>query len=127
RAYLGIMYPNDQMSEEDRQKNNIKEGKGVFVMDVAKGSTAEEAGIQKGDFITKINGMTINTGNEVLEKISALRPGDKITITYQHNGEEKNASASLKGNAGAYASAREQVIEKLGASFQALENGKGVQ
>ena len=127
RAYLGIMYPNDQMTEEDRQKNNIKEGNGVFVMDVAKGSTAEEAGIQKGDFITKINGMSINTGNEVLEKISALRPGDKINITYQHNGSEKTASALLKGNAGAYASVKEQVVEKLGASFQGLENGKGVQ
>ncbi len=126
RAYLGIMYPNDQMSEEDRAKNNIKEGDGVFVMDVAKGSTAEEAGIQKGDFITKINGTNINTGTEIIEKISALRPGDHISIVFQHNGAEKNASATLKGNSGAYASVQEQVVEKLGASFQALENNKGV-
>ena len=48
RAYLGVMFPNDQMSEEDRQKNNIKEGAGVFVLDVAKGSAADEAGVQKG-------------------------------------------------------------------------------
>jgi serine protease Do len=127
RAYLGIMYPNDQMSEEDRQKNNIKEGSGVFVMDVAKGSTAEQAGIQKGDFITKINGTAINTGNEVVEKISALHPGDRISISFRHNGEDKNTTATLKGSAGGYASVTEQVIEKLGASFQALENGKGVQ
>ncbi len=127
RAYLGIMYPNDLMSEEDRQKNNIKEGNGVFVMDVAKGSTAEEAGVQKGDFITKINGIAVSTGNEVVEKISAMHPGDKVNITYQHNGSEKSASATLKGASGTYASVKEQVIEKLGASFQALDNGKGVQ
>jgi Do/DeqQ family serine protease len=126
RAYLGIMYPNDQMSEEDRGKNNIKEGNGVFVMDVAKGSSAEEAGIEKGDFITKINGTVINAGNEMIEKISALRPGDKITITYTHNGTEKSAAVTLKGSAGTYASVKEQVIEQLGASFQAMDNNKGV-
>src|SRR5207237_7629566 len=34
RAYLGVMYGSDQMSDEDRQKNNVKDGDGVFVMDV---------------------------------------------------------------------------------------------
>ncbi|MEP6749310.1 MAG: trypsin-like peptidase domain-containing protein [Bacteroidota bacterium] len=126
RAYLGIMYPSDQMSEEDRGKNNIKEGDGVFVMDVAKGSSAEEAGIEKGDFITKINGNTINAGNEMVEKIAALRPGDKMTLTYVHNGTEKNASVVLKGSTGTYASIKEQVIDQLGASFQAADNNKGV-
>ena len=123
RAYLGIMYPNDQMSEEDRGKNNIKEGNGVFVMDVAKESSAAEAGIEKGDFITKINGKTINAGNEMVEKISVLRPGDKITVTYIHNGTEKNVAVTLKGSTGAYASVKEQVIEQLGASFQATDKG----
>src|SRR5205085_2998408 len=75
RAYLGIMYGNDQMSEEDRAKNNVKEGDGVFVMDVAKGSAAEEAGVQKGDFVTKVNGVTISTGSEMVEKIGSLHPG----------------------------------------------------
>ena len=126
RAYLGIMYPNDQMSEEDRGKNNIKEGKGVFVMDVAKGSSAEDAGIEKGDFITKMNGTVINSGNEMVEKIAALRPGDKINVTYNHNGTEKNAAVTLKGSTGTYASVKEQVIEQLGASFQAMDNNKGV-
>jgi serine protease Do len=126
RAYLGIMYPNDQMSEEERGKNNIKEGNGVFVMDVAKGSSAAAAGIEKGDFITKINGANINSGNEMVEKIAALRPGDKIAITFMHDGNEKSASVALKGETGTYASVKEQVVEQLGASFQALDNNKGV-
>ena len=122
RAYLGVMYPNDQMDEEQREKNNVKEGNGVYVMDVAEGSAADQARIQKGDFITKINGANINTGTEMLEKISALRPGDKISITYMHNGDEKNATATLKGESGVYASVKEQVIEQLGASFEALDS-----
>ena len=84
-------------------------------------------GFKKGDFITKINSSVINTGTEMVEKISALSPGDKINITYQHNGEEKNATVTVKGSTGTYASIKEQVIEQLGASFQALDNNQAAQ
>lgn len=127
RAYLGVMFGSDQMSEEDRAKNNVKEGDGVYVMDVAKGSAAEEAGIQKGDFITKVNGAAVSTGTEMVGKVAALRPGDKISITFKHNDAEKTSTATLKGNTGAYASVKEQVIEQLGASFEALDQKKAAQ
>ena len=127
RAYLGVMFGSDQMSEEDRIKNNVKEGDGVFVMDVAKGSAAEEAGLQKGDFITKINGSEVSTGTEMIGKVAALRPGDKISITFKHNGAEKTSTATLKGNSGAYASIKEQVIEQLGATFEDLDQNKAAQ
>jgi S1-C subfamily serine protease len=102
RAYLGLTYGSDQMSEADRQKNNIPEGDGVFVMDVAEGSAARNAGIQKGDFITKINGIKINTGTEMVEKISALRPNDSINITYSRNETENTVNAVLQGAQGNY-------------------------
>lgn len=127
RAYLGVMYGSGQMSEEDRKKYGVKEGDGVFVMDVAKGSAAEEAGVQKGDFITKINGTEVNTGNEMVEKVAALRPGDKIDITYSRNSSEKTVSATLKGTSGAYSSVKEQVIEQLGATFEDLDKNRATQ
>jgi Do/DeqQ family serine protease len=124
RAYLGVMYGSDQMSDEDRAKNNIKDGDGVYVMDVAKNSAAEEAGIQKGDFITGINGAPIATGTQLIEKIAIMRPGDKVNITYRHNGVEKNATATLKGESGTYASIKEQAVDQLGASFENLDSQK---
>jgi Do/DeqQ family serine protease len=127
RAYLGVMFGSDQMSEEDRQKNGVKDGDGVYVMDVAKNSAAAEAGIQKGDFITKLNGVTINTGTEMIEKIAAMRPGDKVNITYQHNGAEKTATATLKGETGTYATLQAQNVEQLGASFEALPKAQAAQ
>ena len=121
RAYLGVMYGNDQMSGEDKAKANIKDGDGVYVMDVAKGSAADEAGIVKGDFVTAVNGQPVNTGTEMVEKIAVLRPGDKVNITYQHNGSVKTSSATLKATSGTYASVKAQVIEQLGASFESLD------
>ncbi len=127
RAYLGIMYANGEMSAEDKAKNNVKDGDGVFVMDVAKGSAAEEAGVQKGDFITKINGATVNSGTEVVEKIAAFHPGDKMALTYTHNGAEKTGTATLQGSTGTYESMKEQVVEQLGASFENLSKEKAAQ
>lgn len=120
RAYLGIMFPNDQMSAEERAKNNIKEGNGVYVLEVAKGSTAAEAGIEKGDFITKLNGVEMNSGTELMGKIGSMQPGEKLDITFTHNGNEKTVTATLKGASGEYASVKTQVIGELGASFENL-------
>jgi serine protease Do len=127
RAYLGVMYGNDQLSDEDKAKAGIKDGDGVYVMDVAENSAAAEAGIKKGDFITKINGSTVSTGTELIEKMATMRPGDKINITYQRNGAEKNASVTLKGDAGTYASMKEQAVEQLGASFENLDRQQASQ
>lgn len=100
RAYLGVSFANDQMTEADRAKNNIPEGNGVYVIDVSKGSGADDAGIQKGDFITKINGNTLQSGTEMVEKISSLHPGDKVNVTVVRSGKENNVSVTLKATAG---------------------------
>jgi S1-C subfamily serine protease len=102
RGYLGIMLGSDQMSDADRQKNNIPDGNGVYVIQVANGSAAAQAGIQKGDFITKINGRELNTGTELIGKVSSLRPGDKVDLTYVRNGSESTTSATLQSSSGNY-------------------------
>lgn len=127
RAYLGVMFGNDQMSDEDRQKYNVKDGEGVFVMEVAQNSAAAAAGIQKGDFITKINGTSVTSGTQVIEKIASMRPGDKVSIGFQRNGVEKTATTTLKGESGVYASLKEQAVESLGATFEALPRAQAAQ
>lgn len=127
RAYLGVMFGGDQMSEEDRKKNNIGEGDGVYVMDVSQNSAAAEAGIQKGDFITKINGASVTTGTQIIEKVAAMRAGDKVTIGFQRNGVEKTATATLKGESGVYASLKQQAVQSLGASFEAVPKAQAAQ
>lgn len=127
RAYLGIMFGNDQMSEADRQKNNIPDGNGVYVMDVATGSAAADAGIHKGDFITKLNGTVINTGTELVGKISALRPNDKVDITYVRNGSENNTTATLQGSAGNYSQKEQQQLQQQQQQQQQQEQPDGDQ
>jgi serine protease Do len=127
RAYLGVMFGNSQMTEEDRKANGVTDGDGVFVMDVAQNSAASDAGIKKGDFITKINGAKVNTGTEIIERVAAMRPNDKVAISYERNGVEKTASVTLRGESGTYASLASQSVESLGAAFENVPKAQASQ
>jgi serine protease Do len=126
RAFLGVAYAPDDMPDDERLKDGVKDGNGVFVTDISKGGAAEAAGIQKGDFITKINGVSIGSSSELVEQISRFKPSDKISISYTKDGNEKTVDVTLKNNAGNYDIVKEDnsAISKLGADLATLDPKK---
>lgn len=115
RAYIGISYPPDDVPEEKKKELGIKDGEGVFVSGVADDGAAKLAGIQKGDFITKINGSIVNSGPELQEQVARYKPGDKITVSYVRNGKENTATITLKNKAGNYEAVKqESVLDDFG-------------
>lgn len=69
---------------------------GVTISEVFSGKPAEKAGLQVGDTITAVNGKTIKTGEELVSIISAVRPGNKVDLTYIRNGQQKQASVVVE-------------------------------
>lgn len=126
RAFLGVAYAPDDMPDDEKVKEGIKDGDGVFVTDLSKGGAAEAAGIQKGDFITKVNGVTVGSSSELVEQISRFKPADKITVSYTRDGVEKTVDVTLKNNAGNYDIVKEDnsAISKLGADLGTLDQKK---
>jgi serine protease Do len=120
RAFLGIQYPRDDMSDEQKKEQGIKDVEGVYVMDVTPDGAASHAGIQKGDVITKLNGNPIYTGAELVGQIATYSPGDKINVTYKRDGKEFNISIQLRNNSGTTTMVRTSVLDKLGAQLQTL-------
>lgn len=123
RAFLGISYPSDQLSDEQKKAAGIKEDEnmqaGVYVLDVAKDGSLAGTGIQKGDYITKINGIIVTSGPEMVEQITNYKPGDKISVTYTRNGKEYTVNITLKNKAGSYDVVKaESAVDKLGAEFE---------
>ena len=57
---------------------------GARVSQVTPGSPAEEAGIERGDVITAINGQAIRTPNDVTRIIQQMQPGDAIEVELTH-------------------------------------------
>lgn len=122
RAFLGIQYAQESISDEEKAKLGIKEGDGVYVTDVPEGGAAKVAGIKKGDYITKVNGVTVNSGPEMVEQVARYKPSDKITLTYRRDGKENTVSLTLKNKAGNTDIVKiESVTDKLGADLENLD------
>jgi S1-C subfamily serine protease len=69
---------------------------GAIIERVMSGSAADDAGLQNGDVITKIDGNNVSNPQELTEIIAARQPGDRVAITYEHNGKAKTADVTLK-------------------------------
>jgi S1-C subfamily serine protease len=108
------------MSDDQKKENGIKDGEGVYVLDVTPDGAAGHAGIQKGDMITKLNGVPVTTGAEMVGQIATFSPGDKINVTYKRDGKESTVPIILRNNSGTTAVIKTSVLDKLGADLQTL-------
>ena len=124
RAYLGISYLPDAAPDTEKEKIGFKEGQGVFVREVAKDGAAANSGIQTGDYITKINGVKVISGSEMIEQIAGYKPGDKITLTYARNSKEYTTNITLKNKTGSYGIVKTAVLDVLGAELENLSAAK---
>jgi putative serine protease PepD len=68
---------------------------GVAVVKVSEGSPAADAGFEKGDVITAIDGDRIASATDLVATIRAHSPGDKITVTFERDGETKEVEVTL--------------------------------
>jgi putative serine protease PepD len=68
---------------------------GAQIQEVNAGSTAQNAGIAKGDVITKVDDHLITDADSLIATIRSYRPGDQVTVTYVRDGETKTAQLTL--------------------------------
>jgi putative serine protease PepD len=83
------------------QRGGAQVGEGAEVQDVNAGSTAADAGLAKGDIITKVDDHLITSADSLVATIRSYRPGDKVTVTYLHNGNTKTVTLQLDSDANA--------------------------
>ena len=82
------------------EKNNIDIPKdikeGAVVVEVYKSTGAAEAGLKKGDIITKINDVKVKDTSYLKSEISRYKSGDTVEITFIRNNKEKTENVKLK-------------------------------
>ena len=64
--------------------------KGIYVVEVVRGSSAQKAGVTRGDIITKVNGKEINTMSSLKKALLEVRPQQKGKITVYRDGNTKD-------------------------------------
>ena len=80
-------------------KDGAEVVQGAEVQDVSAGSTAADAGIAKGDVITKVDDQLITGADSLVATIRSYRPGDEVTVTYTHDGDTKTTKLTLDSDA----------------------------
>lgn len=58
-------------------------------------SLADEAGLEIGDVITSVDGTEVDSYDDVVEQLKDKKPGDKVKIGYERNGEKGEAEVEL--------------------------------
>ncbi|MFJ8820486.1 trypsin-like peptidase domain-containing protein [Streptomyces sp. NPDC102467] len=62
---------------------------------VSPGGPGDKAGLQPGDVITEVDGVRVHTGEELIVKIRAHRPKDKLALTVERGGNEQQVTLVL--------------------------------
>lgn len=67
---------------------------------VTEGGPGDRAGLEAGDVITEVDGRRIHSGDELIVKTRAHRPGDRLELTVERDGREKSVSLVLGSSDG---------------------------
>ena len=85
KPYLGITAGTMTEQMASQYRYNIKEG--VFVYSVEEGKAADQAGLQMGDVITKVDDHDIKTMEDLTAVKKEYSAGDTATLTIYRGGE----------------------------------------
>lgn len=98
-----------RVATRDRGYGNVRLGirpgmgeeieRGILVDDVSLGTSADDAGIRKGDILLAWNGDDL-TMAILAEKLRAHAPGDVVLMTLLRDSEEMSIEVTLKGSDG---------------------------
>ena len=98
RAFIGVSIRN--LDETLAQEIGIEDVNGVYINETTETGSAAQAGIKSGDIIKMVGSKTIKNVTELQEQISQFRPGDKVMITLNRDGELKELPVVLKNQNG---------------------------
>jgi putative serine protease PepD len=86
-AWLGVEIGQDATSSS---------GAGAAITNVVTGGPADDAGLQPGDVVTKIDGQAVTDPSELSSAVNAKAVGDHIKLTVRRNGAEQQIDVALQ-------------------------------
>jgi len=105
----------------------LKTTKGVLLAGVSDGGAADAAGLKKGDVVTSIAGVDVNSTSELTEQIGRHRPGDKIDVKVLRDSKEKLIAVILRGEDNLTELKKKEAVSAnavLGADFSKLSDSE---
>ena len=129
RAMIGIQGMDvknyvDAMKDQDKDVEDFGTMEGIYIDKVVDNGAAADAGLQKGDVITHVDGQKVKQFGELQAIIAQKRPGDKVTIKYLRNKKEKSATLTLKNEQGTTKVVKNADVDVLGIDVRPITDSQ---
>jgi 2-alkenal reductase len=93
RPFLGISF--QPITPDIATSYHLPVQWGVYVTDVAANSPASQAGLQQGDIITSLGGVSLDDTHSYINTLFSFKPGDNVKVDYNRNGKTIQVQVTL--------------------------------
>ncbi|MEV4559994.1 trypsin-like peptidase domain-containing protein [Kitasatospora sp. NPDC049285] len=90
-AILGVLRNDDYKGDGAQIQTAAVQG----TAPVTAGGPADQAGLKPGDVITKLGGITIDSGPTLVSEIWTHKPGEKVDVEYTRDGKTAKTTVTL--------------------------------
>ena len=97
--------------------------RGAVVENVAPGSSAEAAGLRRGDVVTRIQNRPVSNAGTVAATIGIAEPGTEVQVVYLRDGREGRATLTVEAQADRSVVIGSDVVVARGLSARAVADG----
>jgi serine protease Do len=94
RGYIGVKITS--IDEATAKAVGLTQVAGVMVQEVMPDGAGKVAGLQDGDVILEVDGVPVNTSNELQSVITMRRAGDNVNLSMWRDGKRINKTVTLK-------------------------------
>lgn len=93
RGWLGVQIA--PVSEDVVAALGLENGEGTLIENVMDGTPAEDAGFQRGDIVTRVDGQSVEGPRGLTRAIAGDTPGDTVSVDIIRKGEELTLDVTL--------------------------------
>jgi Do/DeqQ family serine protease len=122
RGWLGVTI--GSVDSNLAREHNLQVSEGAYVSGFAEKSSAKEAGLRKGDVVVRIDETPIRSNAALIEYIGRHRPGDKVNMLVNRDGNEVTIPVVLKsrdGGTGTVTAPVPDAVSALGIELEAVD------
>ncbi|MGC2191324.1 MAG: trypsin-like peptidase domain-containing protein [Candidatus Dormiibacterota bacterium] len=95
RPYLGVGLLPGEVARRLRSAVGLPERNGVLVRHLDEEGPAAQAGVIKGDLLTKVNGTELSRVSDLHRALASSKPGEAIELELVRGAEDKQITATL--------------------------------
>ena len=97
--------------------------RGAVIEDIAPGSSAEAAGLRRGDIVTRIQNRPVSNAGTVAATIGIAAPGTQVEVIYLRDGREGRATLAVEMPTARQVIVGPEVVMARGAAMRAAPDG----